>query len=321
MSSPGQLAGRYVRTYLRDCALAFGVSLVLVLVIAAFRFWPRISAPGLPAALIWPFARPLAASALEVAYLIGIPVGVSLVAARVRVSSLNQWADARAIVAVVLGSALFVFGLSSWLDRDTDSPGRLASDLLAGGRSMCLDERPTRIDVPMVGVTWVCEGQAAPRVEGRAPMGKTAHFSASELTLSDDLRQLGLRDFVLDMKLTSGPPKLVMRAKTATIVGLAPWGRPRKLSVWFRAVLFTMSVLCASLASVWWVARISAGRAYAGVVGAAAALSMWWLSLELDRGPGGAVYWLMPLIGMAAASAFGGLLILARRVRSPVQKH
>src|SRR5688572_29693367 len=46
------------------------------------RIWSQFSAANAPLGLLWPFARPLAATAVEIAFLLGIPVGLGAAAFR-----------------------------------------------------------------------------------------------------------------------------------------------------------------------------------------------------------------------------------------------
>ena len=88
---------------LRGATVAIGLVLVAALVGAAVRLLPWMLDPTIPGALLAPFARSLAAVAVEAAILTGWPVGWAVAAqrlvergeARARIARREPGADAR----------------------------------------------------------------------------------------------------------------------------------------------------------------------------------------------------------------------------------
>ncbi len=201
----------HVRSVARRSALAglaaFGVALSLFFAIGGLRLWPRISGQHLPLSLIWPFARPLLAAGLELAFLVSVPVALGIVAsmraARTPVgASWQATACATALLLVELGP--LSFGVSSWLDGRGSSPGQLATELVASARESCTESaQPAEVAVPLLGFAWVCRAGSAPRLRGRAPIGKFTTFEASAITLSEDLKRIALDGFTLALSISS----------------------------------------------------------------------------------------------------------------------
>lgn len=293
--------------------MAFLLALGVALVFGASRLWPRISGQHLPFSLIWPFARPLLAVALELSLLVSVPLAFGVAAgtksARAQPSSLLAAAVSSALLVACLGGLAFT--LSATLDGGSSTPGSLATELLASARQSCVESKPpAEVSVPLVGFSWRCEARHEPRLQGKAPLGKSAAFDARTIALSDDLRRVSLTDIALAFTTPLVPVKL--HAKEATLRGLPPWGRSRRMPFALRAGLFLSSAWLAGFGTALVVARASWLPLWAGVVaGALVAVTSWLAFSWLERqDPGPLVAWVLPL-GVLGTLAIEGLGVLA----------
>ena len=300
---------------------AFVSALGLFLSVGALRLWPRISGQHLPLSLIWPFARPLLAAALELAFLVSVPVALGIAASlrSARNATTMPWsATAWATCSLVLGLGAFSFGVSSWLDGRGSSPGQLATELVASARESCVESAPrAEVTVPMLGFAWVCEAGKAPELQGRAPLGKQATFRARAISLGEDLKRIALDGFTLAFPLAAFNLQVQVHAKHATLTGLPPWGRSRRIPLALRVCLFTLS---AGL-SAYGVGRLASLRpwlpAWAGaLLGGCASACLWWAMAWLERQePRSTTYLALPAAGIAGAALAGLALLAVQRVR------
>ncbi|MES1178796.1 MAG: hypothetical protein ABUL62_31020 [Myxococcales bacterium] len=312
-----------MRSVARRSALAglsaFAGALALFFLIGGFRLWPRISGQHLPLSLIWPFARPLLAAGLELAFLVSLPIALGIVASMraARTPTGASWqATAWATALLVLGLGTLSFGISSWLDGRGSSPGQLATELVASARESCTESAPpAEVTVPMLGFAWVCKAGSAPRLQGHAPVGKLATFEAAAITLTEDLKQIALDGFTLAFPLAG--LQVQVHAKHATLSGLPPWGRSRRMPLGVRVLLFALS---AGLAA-YGVGRLAALRpwlpAWAGaLLGAAASCCLWWAMAWLERQePHASAYFVLPASALVGAGVVALSLFLVQRVR------
>ena len=300
--------------------LAFAGALALFFAIGGLRLWPRISGQHLPLSMIWPFARPLLAAGLELAFLVSVPIALggatSLSSARTREGASWQ-ATATATALLVIGLGVPSFGVSSWLDGRGTSPGQLATELVASARESCLESAPrAEVTVPLLGFAWVCEAGRAPRLQGRAPLGKQATFQASAIVLSEDLKRIALEGFTLAFPLAT--LQIQVHAQQASLSGLPPWGRSRRMPLGLRACLFALSAALAAYG----VGRLAALRpwlpAWAGVLlGTSVSAWLWWAMAWLERQePHGVAYLALPAAGIAGAAASGLSLLLLQWLRT-----
>jgi hypothetical protein len=299
---------------------AFASALLLFCAVAALRLWPRMSGQHLPFSLIWPFARPLLAAGLELAFLVTIPIALGLAASgsAARAGNGASWkatALATCVVVVALGAPSF--GVSSWLDGRGSSPGQLATELVASARESCAESAPpAEVTVPLLGFAWVCEPGHAPQLRGHAPLGKRASFRASTIALGDDLKRIVLEGFTLAFPLPT--LQVQVRVRHATLSGLPPWGRSRRWPIGLRLCLFAAS---AGL-SAYVVGRLSARRPWLPVwagalLGACVSGCLWWGVSWLERQePHGAAYLVLPAAGALGAALCGLSLLLTQYIRA-----
>ncbi|MEO6600039.1 MAG: hypothetical protein ABIQ16_09225 [Polyangiaceae bacterium] len=298
---------------------AFAGALALFFAIGGFRLWPRIAGQHLPLSVIWPFARPLLAAGLELAFLVSVPVALGMAASlrTARTPLGASWqATAWSTALLVVGLGTMSFGISSWLDGRGSSPGQLATEVMASARESCTESAPpAEVTVPMLGFAWVCTAGRAPRLRGRAPIGKQAIFEASAISLTEDLKQIALDGLALAFPLAG--LQVHVHAKHATLSGLPPWGRSRRIPLGVRAFLFALS---AGLAA-YGVGRLTALRpwlpAWAGAfLGATAACCLWWAMTWLERQePHATAYFVLPASAVVGSAFVAVSLVVVQRVR------
>lgn len=318
---------------IRALVATLGAAVAVLAVAAAaglVRLMPWLLAPEVPARVTLPFARALGAAATETAMLVALPLGFALAAAtavdrgEVRalaalgVSELrlvgSQWRHA------ALGSALAFVACLAW-GSTSDVPGRFAAQLVQQGRSSCASVRePRSITVPLVGVTWLCFPGQPPRVSGPLPGSRgRAWFSATQLTPSDDLREVSLVDLQVVTQAPAGERRLRLQTRDGVVRGLPAWGRSATLSAPKRSALAALTALVLALGASFLVLRAGLSRRWHALVGGGTpAVAALIVLHRLDAsGLGPLTYAAVPLAG---ASILLLLALLARRVaRTPAR--
>ncbi|MEO7033006.1 MAG: hypothetical protein ABI548_04140 [Polyangiaceae bacterium] len=302
---------------------AFAGSLTLFFAVGGLRLWPRIAGGAeqqhLPLSLLWPFARPLLAAGLELAFLVSLPMALGLAASgkAVRAQRTAPWrTTAIATALLVLGLGVPTFGVSSWLDSRGSSPGQLATELVASARESCTESvPPARVTVPLLNFAWVCEPGQAPRLHGHAPIGKQASFQAGAIALGDDLKRIALEGFSVAFPLAT--LQIRVRAKHATLIGLPPWGRSRRMPIAWRVFLFALSAGLSAYVVGRLVARRAWLPAWAGMLlGTCVSVCLWRGFTWLERQePHGAAYLVLPATGLAGATLCGLSLLMVQYLR------
>jgi hypothetical protein len=299
--------------------VALLVALTLAVLAGLHRIWSQFSAANAPAGLLWPFMRPLAAAAVETAFLLGLPVGLGAAAfqhlPRGGGTPLLPAATAlyRMGLPVVVGLCAVSVGIALAVDPGTSRPGKLAAELVEQARRGCVGpDAPKEIEVPLVKVRWQCSA-GRPRVIGTAPIGRTSSFSASEIRLNEDLTRIDLRDLRLE---AGAAPKLRIAAGDATIAGLHPWGRPQKMLPLARGGLLALCALLASLLVAIVVLAIGVrSRLEPWLTGSLVGAALWGSLQVLDRGGHGyPAYALLPVAALLAAAGAGLISRVVARV-------
>ena len=225
--------------------IAAGV-LFVGIIAGAVRLLPLLVAPEVPARFVLPLARGVAGAALETALVLAPALGWAICSGR-----LVDRGEARALFAVGLSplritagawpSAL-LFALAAGLaaaawGREAVAPGRLVRDLLAEARAACVARAAAQpsgaaaVDVPVLGVSWVCFPGEPPRVVGPAPFGTAqGAVAATDIHASDDLRSLRMSE--VSWVFSSGEPPVEARIRVAeaSVQGLSPLGRASNLT-------------------------------------------------------------------------------------------
>jgi hypothetical protein len=316
------------RSAFRAAASVTGLVLVAAGLAAAVRLLPWLLDARVPLHVALPFARGLAAIALEASLLLGWPIGWALAAHRLvergealALQSLGE-APTRTVRRLALQGAAFaaLVGAASLVGgRDANEPGRVVTELLEEGRAACAAPRvPSSFAVPFSGTTWLCRPDAPPRLVGRAPGALPGvFFSARAARVAGDLRQIELDDARL--ALGAGEPGRtgMVHVGTLALRGLPPWAQASSLPPTLRSVLLAASgVLAAALAALAALLRRPAprGRVHAILVGAAGPLAALALLRLLERTEvGAAVYLTVPVA--CALAVLGAAAVVDRSLR------
>lgn len=307
-------------------ALVASAAIALVGVLAgAVRILPWLLEPRVPWPVAAPFARGLAALALESALAVGWPVGWCLACFRAiengeaRVlqtlgeapgRTIRRLAPQGAALALALATAAVVCG------SDANAPGRVATELLLGARAACAAARtPLTYVVPFTGMTWLCAPDREPRLVGTVP-GKKGDVVATArgARISGDFRAIELDDARVHL---AGNPPFAVHARTVTMHGMAPWAHASTLPPALRAALLALSAWSAGSLAAWGVLRrVVRGRAGAIALGAAGPLAALGLLRNLERAdaPSGA-FLLVPLAACGCAAVASWVLARVSRQR------
>ncbi len=268
------LGPRLLRTTATAAVIVFALGVFAGLV----RLLPWLVSPNLPLVVAWPFAKVLLAAALEMAVVVGLPLGWALALA-----TFVDRGEVRALEAVgtsprtlVLATAPIALGLAAiglvvvllW-GRDAARPGRLAADLLAAARAACIEAPPRAVDVPLLGASWLCFEDSPPVLYGGlGERVRTIPFTASEARVSEGLDILAFEDFRLVAKAAGS---VSVQATSATIRGVSKSTRTTKLEARRRAVLLSATAAWLALVAGFCIVRAKVGgnvrAAMIGVVG------------------------------------------------------
>jgi hypothetical protein len=181
------------------------------------------------------------------------------------------------------------------------APGRLARSLVEQSKRSCAEESaPRAAHVPFVGVTWLCFEGREPRLSGALP-GGGGTFSATDLTISDDLRSLRFAD----MRLLLGEGNVRLGVREAEVGGLSPWGRASNLTPAVRALLLSATGTgLALLASLYVLTRSVSHRLASLALGGVGPVAALLVFSRLEQGDHAAwVYAWVPLAGLLGLGA------------------
>lgn len=301
----------------RTSALVASAAIALAGVVAgAVRLMPWVLDPAVPWRVAAPFARGLAAVALEAALLVGWPVGWALAALRFVESgearvvltlgerperTVLRLAPQGAALALALAAVALVYG------SDASAPGRVATELVEQGRTSCARaSAPATYAIPFTDMTWLCAPDRAPRLVGRGPGAmRAAVLSASNARIAGDFRALELDDArLLFAPAAASPepqPSVAIHVASLTLRGMAPWARASTLPAALRALLLALTAWLAATVAVYVVlrrgVRTRAGALVVGAMGAVSALALLRLLERADARP--LAYALLPVVACA----------------------
>lgn len=284
--------------------VASGVIASLGLVQLMRQFPAAASSPRLLA----PFLQPVLALALEAGALVALSFALlRALSASPAAPALSRLRSTSTLLGLLGCSA----ALAQLIPRGTEHPGAFANQLVRSARQSCVARE--RVPVPLLGLSVSC---APPqRIEGPMPGAKTVQLAMAELTFSDDLRRVEMKELELS---AASALRVHLRAKSARVSGLAPWSRSARLSPLGRWTLLALLGAVLWLGAGWLWARANARRA--GVAPASERASRW-LGGLLFAAPGAAaalvVIWLdqaqaaPPTYALAAVVELGGLGLAA----------
>jgi hypothetical protein len=306
----------------RNSAVVASAGIALVGVVAgAVRLLPWLLDPAVPWRVAAPFARGLAAVALEAALLIGWPIGWAVATfrfvesgeARVLLTlgerpeqTIRRLGPHGALLALALAAVALVYG------NDANAPGRVVTELIAQARVSCAAARaPSTYSVPFTGLTWLCAPDREPRLVGAAPGGLSgAIMTARDARIAGDFRALDLDDARV---LLPGTTPVALHVAALSMYGMAPWARASSLPAALRALLLAIAAWATASIAAYAVLR-SAARARLtrlGVIllGAGGPLCTLGLLRLLERtGARAPVFLLLPLAGCMVAAACAAVL-------------
>lgn len=313
----------------RASALVASLAIALVGIVAgSVRLLPWLLDPAVPWRVAAPFARGLAAVALEAALLVGWPVGWALACVRFvesgearvlqtlgesPVATVRRLAPQGAALAALLAAVALVYG------SDASAPGRVATELLGQARVSCEQaSTPTTYAIPFTDMTWLCVPGREPRLVGRAPGGLAgAVVTARDARIAGDFRAVDLDD--ADVALTS---TVRVRVASLSLHGMAPWASGSTLPASLRALLLALTAWSAASLAVWGALRrdpgVGTSRAGAIALGAAGPLAALGLLRLLERADARPVAFLvvLPASALACAAAIALLSSLRRPWRA-----
>ncbi len=300
----------------RNSAAVASAGIALVGVLAgSVRLLPWLLDPAVPWRVAAPFARGLAAVALEAALLLGWPIGWAVACfrfvesgeARVLLTlgerpeqTIKRLAPQGLAFAAALGAVALVYG------SDANAPGRVVTELIAQARVACAAARaPSTYSVPFTGLTWLCEPAREPRLVGAVPGGLSgALVTARSARIAGDFRAIDLDDArILLPGASSVAGRVAVRVSALTMHGMAPWARASTLPPALRAPLLAMAAwLSASIAAYSSLRRAASTRLGVLVLGAAGPLgTLGLLRLLETTGARAPVFLLLPVAASVGA--------------------
>jgi hypothetical protein len=290
----------------------------------AVRLLPWCLDPAVPWRVLVPFARGVGVLALEAAMLLGWPLGVAL-ALQVRVER-GEWrglealgerpivAAARLLPSLLAPAVILV--LASFLSaRDASDPGRVANELLEGGRVACAATDDTKaLRVPIVDATWLCVPGRTPRLLARAPgpLGGLL-VTAERVRVAGDFRGLELED----VRTTLRAQHVKLHVGRLSLRGLAPWTRASSFPAWERALLLVVSLAASVLGAALAALRGAVtGRVTGTIVGASGPVATLLLMRALERADAAPFAYM----ALPAAAALAVLVASASVSRLPANR-
>jgi hypothetical protein len=293
------------------------------LVAVAVRVLPWLLDPSVPWQAAEPFARTLASLALEVAILVGWPVGWGLAGQRLvergeaRVlatlgerpsRTLLRLAPQGVLLAALLGAVSFVGG------RDAREPGRVVRELVAQSRAACASSPKSDVyAIPFAGAAWLCTPGAAPRLVGRGPgaLGGVL-YTAEHVETSDDLRRIDLTD--ANLAFLADGRSIQARAKSLTMRGLPAFAQAAIVSPGARAALMIATGASGAGLTLLFVLVLGSGgrrvgRIAAVVVGAAGPLAALGCMRALERTDAPASAFLLLPVACALGAAMAHVVV------------
>jgi hypothetical protein len=297
------------------------------IVAGAVRLLPWLLDPEVPWRVAAPFARGLAALALESALVVGWPVGWAIACFRsvesgeARVLQTLGERPSRTVARLAPQGAMFAALLSTISlvsGADATAPGRIATELLNAGRDSCASAAaPSTFVVPFTGMTWLCAPGREPRLAGAIPgaMGQDVVLTAKSARIAGDFRSADLEDARL---LLAGPARtpFVVHVANLLIHGMSPWARASTLMPMWRALLLALAAWSTSSVAAYGALRLAVrGRAGAILLGAAGPTAALGLMRAFERAElNAAVFTLIPVAACGSAGALAVVLSYASRL-------
>lgn len=277
---------------------------------ASIRLLPWWLSRDVPLEVSLPFAMALLAASLEASLLVGVPFGIALAlgvaAERGELRTLQALGASPQRIAAslwpVFGAlSVIVLALGWGWDARSEPPGRFAQALVEEARTSCYGAtNPRAVTVPMVNVTWLCFPGKKPKVVAPVP-GGGGWIIAEQLTLSEDLRALTLREALVRIRAGAARPEVRVAVHDADLRGLPGWGRGTRLGGAMRGSLTALLLWVASLAAGYAIVRAGVERlAIVAPVGLLPPVSCIVAISRLDASSlPTALFWCVPALALA----------------------
>ena len=311
-----------------SAAASVGIVFGMGVLAGSIRILPFVFAEGVPLSTVFPFARSVLTAGLEVAVLVGVPLGVAL-----SVGRLVERGDARVFELLGerpvrtlsrLSPILFFFGpllyaVSYAAGHDAVLPGKVLSQLvLETGHACERGSRPAVLSVPLFRARWVCfrEGEGPSRILV-SPSDGPLEVAGRSIQIAADLRQIALEDasFFLRSRRDAKADVLV-RVGRLDVGGLPPFtrrGSMPRLRALALAAAGLLSLLAASAFVLAFRLRDRLRPFALGLAGPLASLAVLRILEERNAGPAGFV--LVGVAALVAVLAVGGIAGRLPRLR------
>jgi hypothetical protein len=287
-----------VKSFPRACSVAALIAIALVaaagLVAGGIRLLPWLLDPAVSWRIAAPFARGLAAVAVESAILVGWPLGWALACASfvergharvLQTLGERPLATAARLAAHGAGFAIALAAVAGIYGRDAGAPGAVATELVAHARAACATVRaPSTFSIPFTTFTWLCVPGRTPRLTGSLAgfLASSSIVSAEDARIAGDFRALTLTDarVLIQGAEGAGAPKtetvltsplsLSMHVGKLVLRGMSPWAQASILPAAARALVLAASGWLAAMAAAWSILRSGVPSRLAAIaVGAA----------------------------------------------------
>ena len=274
-----------MKSFPRACSaaalLATAFVAVVGLVAGGIRLLPWLLDPAVSWRIAWPFARGLAAVAIESAILVGWPLGWALACASfvergharvLQTLGERPLATASRLTGHGAGFAIVLAAVAGIYGRDAGAPGAVATELVAHARTACAAvTAPSTFSIPFTSFTWLCVPGRTPRITGSLAgfLASSSAMSAEDAQIAGDFRALTLTDARVliegqngarvdanpALAALTGPLSLSMHVGKLTLRGMSPWAQASSLPASARALVLAASGWIAALAAAWSVLR------------------------------------------------------------------
>lgn len=255
----------------------------------------------MPWRLVWPLWTAAQATVLEVAVLIGTPLGVSL-GVLYQSKHLGKSADSPVAAArAVLKAGFFWFfwfaitaSLGAVANAHFGAPGNTLRGVIRSARQECEARHGhATVAVPLLGAHWVCSPEHPSMLVGELVRGSVrAKYSTRNLLLSEDLVSVGLSKLEISVSAPRGMPPMRLSAERASLRGAWPWARQTRASGIGRAIFVSAVAMVVAALAFGMSLRRRASRVTAIGVATAGAVAAWYTlrTLDLHQRAGG-VFW------------------------------
>lgn len=241
-------------------------------------------------ATLWPLGAAALTAMLELALLLGTPVGFALAARQhgsIQTSqsasssaSVNRWRGSIGILAVWLA---LTTALGAFANLRFGAPGRVAGGVVRGARAVCEESARRRVEpVPLIGARWICAPATQSRIEGEiSRRGATARYSASDLTVSEELDYVDLAALEIFSSAAQGRPAVHLVANGARVRGAWPWAKAKRMPAVWRAFYVASLSATLGLLSILLTRRARPGSRWNAVVPGVAGGATAWSVLDV----------------------------------------